>query len=172
MKRLLILFTVGCFACAASAAVQQGDTQVDLLGGYVTQDFEGGGDIDTWFISGALGYFVTDNIQVGAVAMYLGADAGGLDIDAYGVGAQGKLHFMTTNQMVPYIGGQILWANLDMGGGDGDGLLYGPLAGLRYELNAYNDFYVEGQYHLWGGDADDLLDDGFGIFLGIIHQFK
>jgi len=160
------------FATAANAAVEQGDTQIDLLGGYMTQDTEGGDDIDVWFVNGALGYFLTDNIQVGAVGMYEGLDDGTDDMDIYGVGAQGKLHFMTTNQMVPYIGGQILWANVDDGNNDGDGILYGPLVGMRYELNAYNDFFVEGQYHLWGGDADDLLDDGFGIFVGIIHQFK
>ena len=33
---------------------------------------------------------------------------------------------------------------------DVDGTLWGPLAGLRYELNANNDFFVEYQYHICG----------------------
>ncbi len=177
MKRWLILFSVGClvFASAANAAVEQGDTQIELLGGYLTEnltDDAGGGDISALFIMGGLGYFLTDNIQVGAVGMYANLDDGSDDVDVYGVGAAGKVHFMTTNQLVPYAGAQILWANYDDGTTDGDGVLWGPVAGLRYELNAYNDFFVEGQYHIWAGDIDMALDDGFGIFLGLLHQFK
>jgi hypothetical protein len=60
---------------------------------------------------------------------------------------------------------------------DVDGTLWGPVLGLRYELNAYNDFVVEYQYHIWEGDAASStngvgLDDGHGLFAGIIHQFK
>ncbi len=55
---------------------------------------------------------------------------------------------------------------------DVDGILYGPLAGVRVELNEYNDLFVEAQYHLWGGDVGDILDNGFGVFVGIVHQFQ
>jgi hypothetical protein len=87
---------------------------------------------------------------------------------------------MPTNQWVPYVGGQLFWANVDAdAAGDSDGILWGPVLGLRYELNAYNDFFVEYQYHMWEGDLSDPpaaggadLDDGHGIFVGIIHQFK
>jgi predicted porin len=69
-----------------------------------------------------------------------------------------------------------MWAtaNIDAGGidEDVDGTLWGPLAGLRYELNANNDFYVEYQYHLWEGDVGDFLNDGHALLVGIIHQFK
>jgi predicted porin len=66
-----------------------------------------------------------------------------------------------------------MWANADSDdAGDADGTLWGPLVGLRYELNAYNDFFVEYQYHLWSGDIGDVVDDGHALFVGIIHQFK
>lgn len=175
MKRWLILVSVGCLALAgvANAAVQQGDTELDALGGWMTQNGEDDyGDIDALFVSAAIGYFVTDNIQVGAVAMGAWMEFDDEDIDIYGIGVRGKYHFMPTNQWVPYVGGQLLWADADLEDDDVDGTLWGPVAGLRYELNAYNDFFVEYQYHIWDGDIADALDDGHALFVGLIHQFK
>jgi hypothetical protein len=173
MKRWLILLTVGClaFAGAASASVQKGDTNIEVLGGWINENAaSGSGDVDVWFLSGAVGYFVTDNIQIGAVAAFASIDTGS-DTTYYALGARGKYHFMPTNQWVPYVGGQVMWANAE-NGTDVDGVLWGPVAGARYELNAYNDFFVEYQYHLWSGDIGDVIDDGHAVLLGIVHQFK
>ena len=64
---------------------------------------------------------------------------------------------MPTNQWVPYVGGQLPVGRCrSTDGGDGDGTLWGPVVGLRYELNANNDFFVEYQYHMWEGDVGDL----------------
>ncbi len=117
-----------------------------------------------------------------------------MEINVYGVGLKGKYHFMPTNLWVPYVGAQVLWATADVQvtasgvigeGGTADpfaeidlvdekvdGILWGPVAGLRYELNATNDFFAEYQYHIWSGDLDDFLDDGHALFLGLVHQFK
>lgn len=175
MKRWLILMSVGClaFAGVANAAVQQGDTEVDALGGWLSQDgVASGTDVDSFFISAALGYFITDNIQVGIAGIGAWTEVGSVDVDIYAVGAKAKYHFMPTNQWVPYVGGQIMLADVDIAGTDADGTLWGPVLGLRYELNAYNDFFVEFQYHLWEGDVGDVLDDGMGLFAGFVHQFK
>ena len=178
MKRWLILMSVGClaFAGVANAAVQMGDTEVDLLGGWTSQnmtDEQGGGSFDAWLISGAVGYFVTDNIQVQGAGMWASIDPGsGSSIDVYGIGGRVKYHFMPTNQLVPYAGVQAMWASVDPGNGSVDGIMYGPVIGARYELNDTNDFYAEYQYQLWSGDAGDYLDDGHMIVFGIVHQFK
>ncbi len=197
MKRWLILFVVGCLALAgvANAAVQQGDTELDALGAWMSQDGSGDAalstDFDMLFLMGRVGYFLTDNIQVAGVGMGAWTEtsidsgeegvSGDVDVDIYGLGAAGKYHFMPTNQWVPYVGAQVLWLDVDIdasdllgsdGDADGDGVLWGPVAGLRYELNAYNDFFVEYQYHIWSGDIGDILDDGHGLFVGLIHQFK
>jgi outer membrane protein W len=198
MKRWLILFTVGCvaFAGAANAAVQQGDTELDFLGGWMMQNSAGrpsnandlpGADFDALFLSAGMGYFLNDNLQVGAVAIgawtsteveAVTGPSTDVDVDFYGLGAKAKYHFMPTNQLVPYVGGQVLWTDADIDApgsandADVDGVLWGPVVGVRYELNAYNDFFVEYQYHIWSGDIDDILDDGHGLFLGLIHQFK
>jgi hypothetical protein len=196
MKRLILFSVVSLvFAATASGAVQQGDTELDFLGGWFQQngDTSSSSDFDSFFLSAALGYFVTDNIQVQGAALgawtSFGSGATETDLDVYAIGGRAKYHFMPTNQWVPYVGGQLFWANVDadaagdsdgiLAAGDSDGILWGPVLGLRYELNAYNDFFVEYQYHMWEGDLSDPpaadgadLDDGHGIFVGIIHQFK
>ncbi len=178
MKRGLMLLSVLSllFASTAGASVQQGDTELEFLGGWVMENGqEGLGDVDVLFVSGAVGYFLTDNLQVAAAASGTWIDLGGgaSDIDLYAIGARAKWHFMPTNQWVPYLGVQVFWTDADLDGGDIDSILWGPLGGLRYELNAYNDFFVEAQWHIWDGDIGDFVfDDGFAIFVGIIHQFK
>lgn len=184
MKRWLILFMVGCLALGsvASGAVQMGDTELDALGAWMKQNGDDfGDDIDVFFLSAGVGYFVTDNVQIQGAALGAWTEVGGADTDIWAIGGRAKYHFMPTNQWVPYIGGQVMWADADIDGIEiegvdidaiDDGVLWGPLVGLRYELNAYNDFFVEYQYHIWSGDIGDALDDGHGVFVGIVHQFK
>ncbi|MEN6428661.1 MAG: outer membrane beta-barrel protein [Phycisphaerales bacterium] len=193
MKRGLILLSVVslAFAGVASASVQQGDTELDFLGGFLSENGDGStGDFDSIFLSAALGYFFTDNIQgqvaaMGAWSSYDESATQGnfdVDVDVYGIGLRGKYHFMPTNQWVPYVGLQLFWADVsyDETGNDDvdvDGIMWGPVLGLRYELNANNDFYVEYQYHIWELDAPsdvegDILDDGHALLVGLIHQFK
>jgi outer membrane protein W len=199
MTRCLMVLSVIGLLCAgaANAEVRQGDTELNFLAGFMSQNSAGasvdepGLDFESWFLSGGFGYFLTDNLQVAAVGFGLwssitidNADESDqdLDLDVYGIGVQAKWHFMPANLWVPYVGGQLLWATVDMDAsdingdslldGNYDGTLWGPVAGLRYELNATNDFVVEYQYHVWNGDIGHFFDDGHALFAGIIHQFK
>lgn len=173
------------FAGIASASVKQGDTELDLLAGFTTQNgAENAADTDAWFIASALGYFLTDNLQVQGVVMAALTSqdfpgGGSQDVDVWGLGGRAKWHFMPTNQLVPYVGAQILWVSTDVdtspadpADGSNDGSLWGPIVGARYELNENNDLYVEYQYQRWEGDVRQTLDDGHLIVVGIIHQFK
>ncbi len=192
MKRWLILMSVGClaFASVASASVQQGDTELDALIMWNDQNADtGGADVEILSVSAAIGYFLTDNVQVqGAITgQWTELDMPGaiadVDADIYAIGGRVKYHFMPTNQWVPYIGAQVMWASsdIDWGGADSDpdGIFWGPLLGVRYELNAYNDFFIEYQYQMWEGDLADSptdggagLDDAHALVLGLVHQFK
>ncbi len=176
MKRgLVMLSVVGlAFASVATASVQQGDTEFDFLGGFMSQNGEGdeGSDFDALFVSGALGYFFTDNIQGQVAGMGLWTEIDDEDTDVYGIGVRGKYHFMPTNQWVPYVGAQLMWVNAEDEDDEVDGTLWGPLAGLRYELNENNDFFVEYQYHIWEDDVATFIEDGHAVFVGLIHQFK
>ncbi len=185
MKRgLMVLSLLGVLVGGvATASVQKGDTELDALGGFIMENGEDDApDTDVWFVSASLGYFLTDNIRVGAVGAWtsvsfdVGGGIGDVDEDVWAIGGNVKYHFMPTNQWVPYVGAQVLWANADIDivieETDVDGILWGPVVGLRYELNANNDFFAEYQYHLWTGDLGDFFNDGHAIFVGIAHQFK
>ncbi|MBP7053462.1 MAG: porin family protein [Phycisphaerae bacterium] len=189
MKRGLTVLAVASLVLAgvASASVQQGDTEVSLNAGIVSDNGAGtnGNSTDIYGEIG-LGYFLTDNFQAGVLAGVgwwddepAGSSDGGSETTYYRFGVSGKYHFMPTNQCVPYIGARIGygWDKTDYDGtnaGDGtdEGIWYGPLAGLRFELNENNDFFAEYQFTLYAGDYDDSWDETHAVYLGIIHQFK
>lgn len=220
MARQFLFFLVASLVLAgtAGAAVQKGDTELEFLGGWLSESGGTGGvDLSAYFASGGVNYFLTDTLSLGVNALgaqmqldgtssQIELDLEGVplkafftnvdrDITLYGLGANARLHFKPTAKWVPYIGAQVKWVSAKVdttgtyvaeelpGGPLGDeqsftettdmnGLLWGPLGGVRVELNEYNDFFIEGQYHLWTGDIGDLVDNGFGIFLGIVHQFR
>lgn len=195
-RHVLVLSVVGlALAGTASAAVQKGDTEVGLLGGWLSGDGGSHGvELDTWFVSGRLGRFLTDNIAISGVvvAMHEEEQWGRGETPFPGVvnrksevlalGAQFAYHFMPTQRWVPYVGAQLFWAHGEVEedypegffdwSRDEDGCLYGPIVGFRLELGGNSDFFVEYQYHRWGGGVEDLLGkDGHGLFLGIVYQF-
>jgi hypothetical protein len=214
MTRCLIWVSVVgfVFAGVASASVQQGDTEFELLGGLIKEGASGhsGLDLETWFASVGLGYFLTDNLQLmgSGFGFWTEADAvnevtnptGGTtrieyDVDVVGIGGKARWFFLPKNQWVPYAGAELFYTDADVKTrtttitntlGESttstqtvaktrshlDGVLWGPLIGLRFELNATNDFFAEYQYHIWDGRIGRLFDDGHAIFLGIVHQFK
>jgi len=208
--------TILVLAGVASAAVQKGDTEVEFLGGALSESGSGDTDFSAWFAAGDFNYFMSDYLSIGvgavgtnmqldgmATLMQVDTGAGILnaifaedrDITVYGLGVNVKLHLNPTQRWVPYFGVQLKWVNAEVdttgtysaetgpGTGvyttplpfsenfDASGMLWGPLGGLRVELNERNDLCVEAQYHLWTGDIGDILDNGYGIFFGISHQF-
>jgi hypothetical protein len=216
MRRYLALFSVVSLALAgtASAYVQRGDTELDLLGGWSSESGGSAGfDADSLFVSASVGYFVDDNVEIGVGGLGSWVKLSGINtpfdtgqagvtgafqdadvkVNAYGIGGRIKWHFTPANPWVPYIGAQGYWTSatvdidadtvIDSGGGpmlgasiimdnDASGFLIGPIAGIRGEINEFNDFFVEAQYHMWTGDIGDIFDNGFGVFFGIIHQFQ
>lgn len=202
MKRWLIISSAACLVIVGTAvgSVQMGDTELNLSGGLLTENAgnQGGLNLDSWKVAGGFGYFTTDNIEVGAVGLFSESSERWnnpdkttrmlkRDANIYAFGAQAKYHFMPENQLVPYIGGQILWADVKVserfndadvvaaGGNwtrDKQGILWGPLAGLRYQLNEQNDVFVEYQYQLWASNIRDIMKDGHALTVGLIHKFK
>jgi len=176
MKRCLVLLSVISlsFAGVGVASVQQGDVELDAMAGYFDENgASGNGDISAWFVSAGLGYFLTDNIQVSGVAAGIWTSIDDVDTNIYAFGARGRYHFMPQNQIVPFVGAQILWAKADVDfGGDTDGILWGPEVGARMSLNQVTDVYGTIQYHIWDGDISDVVDNGWGIFFGLVHKFK
>ncbi len=191
MKRNLMVLSVVVLMLGslASAAVKEGDTEVNLLGGWTSVSGAGnttvGGvnvnikDSDALLLSGSLAQFVTPNIQVGGAVMGAWMDLLGVaDVDVYALGGLMKYHFTPDKEYVPYVGLSVMWGNGDVDAtgnaadGDADGLVWGPNAGVRFELNANNDFYAQVDYLMMEGDLGDVVDDLQSIMFGIIHTFK
>lgn len=113
-----------------------------------------------------------------------------LDMDVYGIGGRARWHFFPGKSLVPYVGAQVLWAKADIDvearpapgyeaffttetkSNDENGLLWGPIVGLRLELAKRLDFIVEYQYHLWSGGISDIIDDGHAISAGLSLKLK
>ncbi len=177
MKRSLVVLSLVSlvFAGVASAEVKKGDVLLDFLAGWTQQNFAeeaGGGDISVFFGAARLGYAVTDNIRVAGMAAVADV-SNSVDTTVWAVGGSAEYVFMPANTLNLYVGGQVAWASADLDtiGGDADGVLYGPRAGLLYTLNRANNLFVEYQYQLWGGDLNDVLEDGHMVLLGIEHKF-
>lgn len=118
-----------------------------------------------------------------------------VDVDAtvWGLGGRAKWHFSPQGRLTPYVGAQAFWANAnidvkgtaDLAVGEHQtaldpfeesetvrGILWGPLAGLRYNLGGRTDLFVEYQYHLWAGSLGDVLKSGHAISGGLNIRFK
>lgn len=181
------------WAGVAGAAVHQGEIDVELSGTWFTENAGNGGhDFDGLFVSGGIGYFLTDHVEVQAAAIGFWATGNPTtpylndqDDTFYAFGAKGKYFFTPKNSWVPYVGGQIFWGRYhrdavgDLYDADLDGILWGPLAGLRFELTPHNDFFVEYQYHIWEGQISDTAnlnspgwENGHLVTLGLIHRFR
>jgi hypothetical protein len=169
MKCRMMLISVASLLLAgvATAAVQQGDLEVSLAGQFRHESYEPTGSETFFEIQGRVGYFMTDNIQVGG----LGAGDWGPGDDSYRLGIFGSYHFMPANQLVPYVGGQAAY-QWQTGTPGPDGLMYGPLVGVRFELNPRSDLFVEYQYRLFTGDLDDQFRNMHAVVFGIITQFR
>jgi hypothetical protein len=199
MKRWLVLSSVACLAIAGTAmgSVQTGNTELNFGAGLTVENAgkNGGLDYESWMVNGGLGYFVTDNVELGVVGLFKEstekwnfADTETRmlkrEANVYAFGGQAKYHFMPDNQLVPYVGAQLLWADVKVienynppaaatsWRSDKQGILWGPIAGLRYELNEQNDLFVEYQYHIWTSNIHDIMEDGHSLQIGLIHRFK
>jgi hypothetical protein len=186
MKRSLIVVSVVSLLCGglASAAVHTGEIELAGSGSFISTNsrgtVDGGASSTLWSLNALLGYFVNDNIEValggnGEWMKYGEEEKSRWD---YGLGPVVKYHFMPSNLWVPYIGAQAQWewSNPEGGlrtvGGSQNGLMYGPLAGLRFELNAKNDFFVEYQYRVFTGGMDDVYNCAHAVLIGLSHQFR
>ncbi len=195
MKRGLVVLTIVNLigVGSAGAAVHRGEIDLSLSATWFNEDAgDNGQDFDGIFGMAALGLFLTDHIEAEVAGLGLHSDGNPTtpylneqEDTFWAVGIKGKYHFMPKNPWVPYVGMQFFWGELerdapgDLYDADLDGFLWGPLAGLRFELTPHNSFFVEYQFHIWGGDISDEdcphspdWETGNLVTLGLIHSFR
>ena len=128
----------------------------------------------------------TQTITIGEGEDAIAVD-GEFEVDAWGIGGRAKYHFNPADQWVWYAGGQVFWvsADVDTSGSDplglglptsasdsANGVLWGPVVGLRAEMGEQNELLLEYQYHIWGGDIGDVIENGHSVFVGLSHRLK
>jgi len=171
MKQALSAAILLTFVLAptAIAATNQGDFYFTFAGMFQNASYDDGDSDTTTTVAGGLDYFITKEISLGLALSGSWAD----EVDIYGAGVNGKYHFNTDSNIVPYIGGQFNYDYADFDDeGSSDGFMYGPLVGVKLFMTEYTHFFIEYQYQLFGGDLDDYMDDVHTIMFGVAFKFR
>ncbi len=143
---MLLAAMVLALSGVTSAAVHKGEVELEFLGGVaIESSAEGsdqdailsgqtGADFDSWFLSGGISWFRTDNLQLGVSGFgswmsgsetvsvmpdtdfpeVLNVYDVDVDLMVYGVGGKARWHFGADKPLVPYIGIQGNWATADI----------------------------------------------------------
>jgi hypothetical protein len=175
MIRCLVPLFLSAFTLVASANadIKQGTTELAIFGNLTSINFEDGaaGDADsedTGALAVGLGYFHTREIEVGLHAIGNWSK----DLDLYNVGGNVKYHFTPDLTSIPYVGGQLNYASYDSYRRDEQGIMYGPLAGVRYFVSRSVSIFFEYQYQIYDGDVDEIIEDAHSLFLGILFKIQ
>jgi hypothetical protein len=161
MKRTVCIVLVGLLALPALAQAQfeAGDWELTLSGtGNNDHDFETGSAA----VSGSLGYFVTEQIEIAVRQGVVWADGGSawngdtrLAVD---------YHFNFADKIVPFVGANI---GYQYGDGISDDWIAGPEIGVKFFLNTTTFIQVTAAYNF---ALCEGLDEGaffYGLGIGV-----
>lgn len=158
---------------SANADIKKGATELAIFGNWTGIKFESGaaGDADSedsGALAVGLGYFHTREIEFGVHGMGNWSK----DLDLYSFGGNVKYHFTPDLTTVPYAGGQLNYAVYDSYRCDEQGIMYGPLAGVRYFVSRSVSIFFEYQYQIYDGGINDIVEDAHSIFVGILFKIE
>jgi len=177
MRRCLIALLIVGFVLISPdqvrADIKQGTTELAIFGNWTGIKFQegaaGSADYeDSGALAVGLGYFYTREIEFGLHGMGNWSK----DLDLYSFGGNVKYHFTPNLTTVPYVGAQLNYAVYDSYAENGEGMMYGPLAGIKYFVSRSVSIFFEYQYQMYDGDIHDIVDDAHSIFVGIIFKIE
>jgi hypothetical protein len=172
-KGLILAALAAAFLPAfAKADFQQGDLELTLGG-----NANGGKDFDgiAGGINGSIGYFMTDQFELGLRQSVNYTDVGTAPNAGGQLSASTRVfadfHF-DLGQWQPYIGANIGYV---YGDGVADTWEAAPEAGVKYFMNSTTFIFVSAEYQFFFDDADnvdDAFDDGQFVYsLGLGVKF-
>ena len=162
MTAVAVLALVGS---AFGASLKQG-TQEIVVEGLFDPDTQFDQQIDLGI---KYGQFIQDNVEVGAIAAYSDNDL----LEEMGFGAFAEYNFDQGTELVPYVGVELAWANVD---GDDieseDAVTAAGYVGVKYFLAenvaiAVNGKYTQASEDIYSEDGGDLEDKDMTINLGM-----
>jgi opacity protein-like surface antigen len=169
-KCTLLLVTALLFAVSANAAVQPTEKEISIFGTYIHAPLkEGYGSSDGGGLGIGISKFVTDETSVG-LQLWNNWLNDGVIAD---VGVNAKYHFCPTDEITPYIGGQINYAYIANTAWSNhlDGMMWGPLGGLRFNCTDKTSLFIEYQWQLYCGEARSFIEQSSSILVGITCGF-
>jgi hypothetical protein len=166
MKRILTLGAalalVALMAAGLSAAERKGMIGVGVGGGLLLPmgDF-GDGFKAGWRAGGGVGYFVTNDIAVGATGAYSEnkADSGSAKFKIFQYGAFGKYFFKMQNEKIaPFVTAGVGFYNGKISGlsGSNTDLGINGGVGVGFKVSPTASVFVEGAYHNIFSDPNSL----------------
>lgn len=166
LNRVLSIIAVIVAPLGASAAVQKGLMEVNASASYSSLDVDGG-DLDLGLVSGGLGYFVTNELQVTGGLTYMMADIDETDLRATLLSAAVDYHFNTQARLVPFVGARAHYVRVDVDDLDDDDWAWEVRAGLKHFV-ADN---VAIRYSVSYLQFDKLELDGVSVGVGLSFFF-
>jgi opacity protein-like surface antigen len=176
---VFVLALVLVLAGTASAAVKQGDKELSFSGAYAdlaASSDSGLGSVKVNLLSGSLGYFVSDEVELSAKGTGAWLKVSDEKLNLYGVGGDIKYHFQPSNSTVPYVGAQ--WNYLhgtasftEVLDTKANGAMYGPLAGVKFFVTDSTILFVEYQYDIFTRDVKDAINHANIVCAGISFKF-
>lgn len=176
MKYLVSVVLVFVLVGIAEAGTKQGNTEISLATSWMRVDLGdmlGVEDVEVDGVVSALGvgHFFSDELELGISATGIWMAVDEIDVGAYSIGGNLKYHFLTDGPVVPYAGVQANYTYADVTFDSVDGMLCGPLGGVKFFLSESTSIFVEYQYHIYVGDIHDLFDDGHQVLVGLSFAF-
>jgi len=172
MKKCTLLFvaTILMLALTANAAVQPSEKEISIFGTYVHAPLKQGLErTDGGGVGIGISQFVTNETSVGLQVWNNWLNDGILG----DVGINAKYHFCSKEEVTPYVGGQInyVYQTTTSWGPHRDGAMWGPLAGLRFNVADKTSLFVEYQWQLYSGEVRDFIEESSSILVGIACGF-
>jgi hypothetical protein len=169
-KCSVFLVTTLLFAVTANAAVQPSEREISIFGNYIhvpSSNYAGSSD----GYGGGLGIaeFITNEVSVGLQGWLNWSDDGIIG----DVGVNAKYHFCPMEEITPYVGAQVGYAFITTTswGPHADGMLWGPLVGLRCNVADKTSLFVEYQWQTYCGEVRSYFTESSAIMVGIACGF-
>jgi hypothetical protein len=130
MNKVTYLLALALLAGVGRAASLKQDTQELVVNGAL--DPEGIGGSADFSLSVGYGYFIADNLEGGVEAAFADNDL----LTSYGFGAFGEYNFNIGTPFVPFAGGKLNWAKVEVDDLDknNDALVVGAYGGVKFFL--------------------------------------
>ena len=164
---ILAVALTGCAGTDLLPAVQEkGDVNLYLFGQNINSDT---GEYDNGEMLGGIGvgYFIDELLEVGGDVT---AAFGETEIYTLGLNVRAYQEILPEDwQTQPYAGAYAGYCWIDGDNGHDDGLVFGPMAGLKTKWAENLASYVEYRYGRYSGDfKTGVDDDAHQVFLGAV----